>query len=160
MNESTREERLFQPLGTKNKQFKIAVTFLSACNGIFNVKNRKNKLYLKKEVIDENFIQIRIPEGVYEIESLNNEIRRILLDKEHYTETNYPFLIKPIFSTLGSVITISPQGPIIGFVYDDSIGNLLGFTETILNEEYNLSPNPLDILSFDNTFIETDIAKA
>ena len=44
-------------------------------------------------------------------------------------------------------------------MFEDSIGNLLGFNETILYEEYNLSPNPVDILSFDNIFIETDIAK-
>ena len=44
-------------------------------------------------------------------------------------------------------------------MYDDSIGDLLGFNETILWEEYNLSPNPVDILSFDNFFIETHIAQ-
>ena len=159
MDKSTHEEHLFQPLQTNNKQFKIAITFLSAYNGIFNVTNRNNKFYFKKNLIDEDFIQIRIPEGAYEIESLNDEIKRILIDKEYYIEANYPFTIKPNFSTLGSIITISPQGPIIGFVFDDSIGNLLGFKESILWEEYKLSPNPVDILSFDNIFIETDIAQ-
>ena len=159
MDKSTHEEHLFQPLQTNNKQFKIAVTFLTAYNGIFNVTNRNNKFYFKKNLIDEDFIQIRIPEGAYEIESLDNEIRRILIDKEYYTEETYPFSIKPNFSTLGSIIEIKPQGPIIGFVFDDSIGKLLGFNETILWDEYNLSPNPVDILSFDNIFIETDIAQ-
>ena len=60
---------------------------------------------------------------------------------------------------MGSIITISPKNPIIGFVFNDSTGGLLGFNETILWEEYNLSPNPVDILSFDNIFIETDIAQ-
>ena len=118
MDKSTHEEHLFQPLQTNNKQFKIAVTFLSAYNGIFNVTNTNNKFYFKKKLIDEDFIQIRIAEGAYEIKSLNDEIKRILIDKEYYTEANYPFTIKPNFSTLGSIITISPQGPIIGFVFD------------------------------------------
>ena len=82
MNKSTHEEHLSQPLQTNNKQFKIAVTFLSAYNGIFNVTNRNNKFYFKKNLIDEDFIQIRIPEGAYEIESLNNEIKRIIIDKD------------------------------------------------------------------------------
>ena len=159
MDTSSNEEHLFQPLQTKNKQFKIAVTFLSAYNGIFNVTNKNNKFYLRKNLIDEDFIQIRVPEGAYEIESLNDEIKRIIIDKEHYTEATYPFTNKPTFSTLGSIVEIKTQGPIIGFVFDDSIGNLLGFNETILYEEYNLSPNPVDILSFDNIFIETDIAQ-
>ena len=159
MNQSTHEEHLSQPLQTNNNQFKIAITFLAAYNGIFNVTNRNNTFYFKRNLIDEDFIQIRIPEGAYEIESLNDEIKRIIIDKEYYTETNYPFTIKPNFSTLGSIIEIKAQGPIIGFVFDDSIGSLLGFNETILYEEYNLSPNPVDILSFDNIFLETDIAQ-
>ena len=83
MDKSTHEEHLFQPLQTNNKQFKIAVTFLSAYNGIFNVTNRNNKFYFKKNLIDEDFIQIRILEGAYEMESLNNENKRILIDEEY-----------------------------------------------------------------------------
>ena len=44
-------------------------------------------------------------------------------------------------------------------MFDNNVGNLLGFNETILWQEYNLSPNPVDILSFDNIFLETDIAQ-
>ena len=159
LDKSTHEEHPFQPLQTSNKQFKIAVTFPSAFNGIFNVTNRNNKIYFKKNLIDEDLIQIRIPEGAYEIENLNDEIKRNIIDKEHYTEANYPFTIKPNFSTLGSIIEIEPQGPINGFVFDDCNGKLLRYNETILWEEYNLSPNPVDILSFDNIFIECDIAQ-
>ena len=70
-----------------------------------------------------------------------------------------PFKIKPNFSTLGSIIEISTQGPIITFVPDDSIRELLGFNKITIFEEYNLSPNPVDILSFDNIFLECDIAQ-
>ena len=37
VDKSTHEEHLSQPLQTNNKQFKIAVTFLTGYNGIFNV---------------------------------------------------------------------------------------------------------------------------
>ena len=160
MDKSTHEEHLFQPPQTNNKQFKIAVTFLSAYNGIFNVTNRNNKFYFKKNILEDDFIYIRIPEGAYEIESLDAEIKRILIDKEYYTEANYPIKIKPNFSTLGSIVTINskPPKPLISFIFKDSIGKLLGFDETIIWEDYNLSPNPVDILSFDNIFIECDIA--
>ena len=114
MDKSIHEEHLSQPLQTNNKQFKIAVTFLTGYNGIFNVSNDNNKFYFKKTITNEDgFIKIPIPPGAYEIESLNNEIKRIIIDEEHYTEANYPFTIKPNFSTLGSIIEISPQGPII-----------------------------------------------
>ena len=158
MDKSVHEEHLFEPLQTNNKQFKVAV-FLSGYNGIFNVTSKNNKFYFKKSIIEEDFIQITIPSGAYEIESLNEEIKRIIIDKEYYTDENYPISIKPNFSTLGSIIEINPEGSVvIGFVFDDSIGVLLGFNEVILYKEYNLSPNPVEIISFDNIFIETDIA--
>ena len=120
---------------------------------------KKNKFYFKKQFIEEEFNQITIPPGAYKLESLNEELEGIVIDKVYYSEIDYPFTIKPNFSTLGSINQIQPQGPIIGFVVDDTIGNLLGFKDTILWEEYNLSPNPVDILSFDNIFIHTDIAR-
>ena len=160
MDKSTHEEHLFQPLQTNNKIFKIAVTFLIGYNGIFNVTNKNNKFYFKKSNIEEDFIQMKIAKGAYEIESLNKEIKQILIDKEYYTEANYPITIKPNFSTLGSIIEIKPEAnAVIGFVFDDSIGRLLGFNETILYKEYNLSSNPVEIISFASIFIETDIAQ-
>ena len=160
MDKSTHEEHLSQQLQTNNKQFKIAVTFLTGYNGIFNVTNSNNKFYFIKSITDEDiYIQITIPPGAYELENLNNEIKRIIIDEEHYTEANYPFTIKPNFSTLGAIIEISTQGPVITFVPDDSIRDLLGFNKTTIFEEYNLSPNPVDILSFDNIFLECNIAQ-
>ena len=160
MDKSMHEEHLFQPLQTNNKQFKIAITFLTGYNGIFNVTNSNNKFYFLKSITDKDgHIQITIPPGAYELENLNNEIKRNIIDEGHYTEANYPFTIKPNFSILGSIIEISTQGSVITFVPDDSIRDLLGFNRTTIFEEYNLSPNPVDILSFDSFFNETDIAK-
>ena len=127
MDESTHEEHLSQPLQTDNKQFKIAVTFLTGLNGIFNVTNSKIRIYFKKSVTDEDgFIQITLPPGAYEIESLNNEIKRIVISEVHFTEANYPFTIIPNFSTLRSIIPTQPQGTINSFTFVDSIRNLLG----------------------------------
>ena len=81
MDKNTHEEHLSQPLLTNTKQYKIAVTFLSGYNGIFNVSNSNNKFYFKKTISDEDgFVQITIPPGAYEIESMNDEIKRFILD--------------------------------------------------------------------------------
>ena len=161
MDKSTHEEHLFQPLQKNNKQFKIAVTFLTGYKGIFNLTNSNNKFYFKKTISDEDgFIQITIPPGAYEMEALDKEVRRNIIAEGHFTEANYPFKIKPNFSTLGSIIEISPQGPIISFMFDDSIRDLLGFNARTLYEKCTPSNNPVDILSFDNFFIECNNAKA
>ena len=160
MDKSIHEEHLSQPLQTNNKHFKIAVTFLTDYNGIFNVTNENNKFYFKKTISNEDgFIQITIPPGPYEIDALDKDLKRIIIDEEHYTEANYPFKIKPNFSTLGSIIEITPQGPIISFMFDDSIRDFLGFNARTLYVEYTILNNPVDILSFDNNFIECDIAQ-
>ena len=91
---------------------------------------------------------------------MNNEIKRIVNNEEHYTESNYPFTIKPNVSTLGSIIEISTEGPVKTFVTIDSIKDLLGFNRTTIYEEYNFSPNPVNILSFDNNFLGGDIAQS
>ena len=160
MDKSIHQEHLSQPLHTNNKQFKIAITFLSAYNGIFNVTNSNNKFYFTKSITDDDhYIMISIPPGAYEIESLNDEIKRIIINDEHFTEANYPFTIKPNFSTLGSIIQIPKEESAISFKASDSIGSLLGFNKKTIYDEYNLSDNPVDILSFDNIFIETNIAQ-
>ena len=158
MDESTHGEHLSQPLQTNNKQFRIAVSFLTGYNGIFNVTNSNNRFHFKKSITDgDDFIQITTPRGVYEIENLNIEIKRNIIHEGHFTEADYPFTIKPNFTTLGSIIENVPQGPTISFIFDDTIRNVLGFRETMLYREYNLSQNRVDILSFDNIFLECDI---
>ena len=160
IDKSIHKEHLFQPLQTNNKQFKIAITFLSAYNGIFNVTNSNNKFYFTKSITDDDhFIMISISPGAYEIEPLNDEIKRIIIDDEHFTEEKYPFVIKPNFSTLGSIVEILNEESAISFKPSDSIGSLLGFNKRTIYEEYNLSDNPVDIFSFDNIFIECDIAR-
>ena len=90
---------------------------------------------------------------------MNNEIKRIIIDEGHYTEANYPFTIKPNFSTLGSIIEISPQGPIIGFLFDDSMKDLLGFNARTLYEKYTPSDLLVNIFSFYSFFLECNIAQ-
>ena len=160
MDQSTHEEHLSQPLQTNNKQFKIAVTFLSAYNGVFNINDSIIEFFFTKSITDDNhYIMITIPPGAYEIESLNDEIKRIIINDEHFTEDSYPFVIKPNFSTLGSIVEISNEESAISFKASDSIGSLLGFNKRTIYEEFNLSDNPVDILSFDNIFIECNIAQ-
>ena len=160
LNKSTHEENLSQTLQTKKKQFKIAVTFLTGYNGIFNVTNSNKKFYSITSTSDVEPSFIIIPPGAYELESLYGEIKRICIIEGHFTESNYPFKIRPNFSILGSIIEIDVGiGRTIDFNPDNSIRDLLGFKPKILNEEYNLSDHSVDILSFDNIFPESDIAQ-
>ena len=134
--------------------------FLIAYNGILIVTNENNKFYFTTSIsdIEPNFIII--PPGAHELESLDDETKRICIIEGHFTESNYPFKIRPNSSTLGSIIEIDVGiGRQTDFNPNDSIRDLLGFKPKILNKDYKLSDHPIDILSFANIFIETDFAK-
>ena len=92
---------------------------------------------------------------------MNDEIKRNNIKDTYFTEENYPFKVKPKFSTLGKIIEIKPFfiGSKIIFLPVDSVRNVLGFDVVTFFEKYNLSPNRVDKLSFDNIFLETDIAQ-
>ena len=133
MDKSTHEKHLSQPLQTIINQLKIAVTFLTFRNGIFTVTSKNNEFFFLLSITDEDgYIQVTIPPSAYKNESLIKEIQRRISDEKHYTEANYPFTIKPNFSTLGGIVEIPIQGPIITFVPDDSIRDLLGFNKTTI----------------------------
>ena len=51
MDNSTHDEHLSQPLQTNNKQFKIAVTFLTGYKGIFNVTNANNIFFSQNQLV-------------------------------------------------------------------------------------------------------------
>ena len=159
MEESVHEEHLSQPQ-TNIEQFKIAVTLLTGYIGFFTVSNKNNNFCFAKSNTDKDgFIQITIPPGAYEIKNLNNKIKRNIFDEEYFTETNYPFTIKPKFLTPGSIMEISREEPLIFFLPVDSIRNFLGFFATTIYVEYKPSPNLVNILSFDNFSLGCDIAQ-
>ena len=65
MDKSTNEELLSQPLQTNSRQFKIAVTFLTCYNGIFNDTDKNNEFYFSRLLTSETF-WIIIPQGAYQ----------------------------------------------------------------------------------------------
>ena len=104
---------------------------------------------------------ITLPPGTYELESLNDEIKRITLKNQtaYFTTENYSYIFKPKFWTFGSIIETQPNfvGSQISFVHDVSIQNLLVFKPAVFYKKYCLSLTPVDLLSFDNLFHATDI---
>ena len=94
MDKSTHEEHLSQPIQINNKQFKFSITSLTGYNGIFNVTIRNDKFHFTVSIKDDDFSQITITQGVYELESLDKEINRNIFEERFFTESNYPFFNK------------------------------------------------------------------
>ena len=88
MDNSTHEELSSQPVQTNKKQFKIADTFLTGCNGNFNLTNKNNKFHFTVSFNDAYCSRITIPAGAYEVESLHVEIKRLIFKDGYFTEEN------------------------------------------------------------------------
>ena len=161
MNKSSHEKHLTQPLQTNNEQFEKKVTFLTGYNGIFNIINRKNNFYFTVSINDDDFNVNFVSPGAYELDCLDKESIRITFKDGYFTDESYPFVNKTYCSTLGSIMIIKPNfiGTQFSFALIDSIRHLLEFDSAVLNGNNILSQNPVDILSFDKNFPETDDAQ-
>ena len=139
MEKSIQEEARSQPLQSNKRQFKLAVTFLTGYYGIFNVTNKINNFFSRYHLMMIFFRVISIPLRAHELKSLNNDFKCIIIEEGYLTESNYPFLIKPNFSTLVSIIETSSNitGSQIAFTPNDSIGYLLELKPRVLHEELN-----------------------
>ena len=81
LDNCTHEEHFTQPLQTINKQLKIAVTFLTAYNRIFDYTDKNNKIYYAKTNTDkEGFFRIIILKGANIHESLNDDFKKNIID--------------------------------------------------------------------------------
>ena len=63
------------------------MTFPTDYYGPFNVTKSNNRFFFKKTIADgDDFIQNTITPVANEIGSLNNEMKRVIIDKEHFSE--------------------------------------------------------------------------
>ena len=81
MKKITHEENLIQPFQTNNKQYKIDDTFLNGHNGIFKVTNKIINFHFRVSVKDDSFNLITILPGAYDVESLDDEFKRIIIEE-------------------------------------------------------------------------------
>ena len=71
------EQNLDEKLQTYNKQFKIAITFLTGYNGFFNITDVNIKFfYITPEKMIVDFV---IPKGANELEAIDLDINRLMV---------------------------------------------------------------------------------
>ena len=80
-DKSTHEEHLSQPLQTTNKQYKKVVTSLTGYNVIFNITDKNHNLYFTTSINDDDFNIFSILVGAYKFESLDDEIKRNVIEE-------------------------------------------------------------------------------
>ena len=133
-----------------NKKYEIALVNLETYYSFPNVDSTNNRLSLKHK--DENPFYINIPEGSYEIESLNRELQTILEEKGYSGAVTF----QPNRNTLKSIMAIQP-GYRVSFKGDRSLRQLLGFNDKWYKEGVHESENIVNILSINSILVNIDI---
>jgi len=150
----------------KTDSYALGLYSFNVFNSIPNVQLGKNDLFHFRVMADvggkqaANFV-ITIPEGAYEIDAIEKFIYEATLDKhkeilkDAFVADKFHFSLKPNVCTQQIVIFASFP---IDFKKKNSIGNLLGFENVMINAEIESSSNSIvKITAVDVVNIECNI---
>ena len=122
----------------KNRKFEAALIYISTDNYLANITEGNNKLIYSTD-IGRTWKTITIPEGSYELNSLREEIFRLIGSK--------PFNIDVNLNTFNSIIEIPSHDFKIDFTKKGTIRHILGFDSLILTKGRNVSKGTIQITS-------------
>ena len=135
----------------------LALDHISTYNSIMNVNSENNKLEYYNGT---GWISIELGVGSYEIDEINNEIKRIMETNGDFDSVNDSAYIEITAnnSRLTSNIEIKKKEYKLDL---GSLGPLLGFTnKVILEMGYHESPSPVYIISVNSVIVNCDIIES
>lgn len=136
------------------KDYEIGVTGLNTYYSFPNIDPTNNKFVYSVDS-GATWKVIEIPTGSYEIEAINDNIQRLMKDNGDWDATNdsYYITIIPDPNTLKSILNITNATYKVDFTVAGTIRELLGFDSAVYDPGYNVSQNPVNILSITNFYI-------
>ena len=141
----------------KEKVYEIALVNLETYYSFPNI-DETNNIFVYSPDNGNSWVKIKIPEGSYEIDDINNTIQHEMEKRGHYDEINedYYINIAPNTNTLKSVLILE-KGYQVDFNHQNSLAKVLGFTGTKYTEGFHESENVVDILRINSILVNIDI---
>jgi len=131
--------------------WQVGLMNFSVYNNIQNITSKNNVF---KYSIDggATWSTITLTPGSYEIDTVNSEINRLMT-----INGDMGLTISANTITLGSVVDIKPAATRVDFTVANSLASLLGFGSVVITTGYNVSPNPVDIITINQILVNCDI---
>ena len=141
----------------EKKKYEIALVNLETYYSFPNI-DETNNTFVYSPDNGNSWEKIKIPEGSYEIDDINNAIQHEMEKRTHYDEINedYYINIAPNTNTLKSVLILE-KGYQVDFNHENSLAKVLGFTGTKYTEGFYESENVVDILRINSILVNIDI---
>ena len=141
----------------REKVYEIALVNLETYYSFPNI-DETNNVFVYSPDNGNSWVKIKILEGSYEIDDINNTIQHEMEKRGHYDEINedYYINIAPNTNTLKSVLILE-KGYQVDFNHQNSLAKVLGFTGAKYTEGFHESENVVDILRINSILINIDI---
>ena len=141
----------------RDKEYEIALVNLETFYSFPNI-DETNNVFVYSPDNCNSWVKIKIPEGSYEIDNINNTIQHELKKRGHHDPINedYYINISGNSNTLKSVLILE-NGYQVDFNHRDSLAKVLGFTGAKCTGGFHESENVVNILSINSILINTDI---
>ena len=131
-------------------KYEIALVSLETYFSFPNIQASNNKL---KVYINQKWEEIIIPIGCYELEDINLEIQRQIVDKKGKKDA---VTLTPNLNTFKCIMTLS-EGVKVDFRGDNSIRTVLGFDAGLYIERRNVSQRTVDIMRVNSLLVHCNL---
>ena len=141
----------------KDKVYEIALVNLETYYSFPNI-DETNNVFVYSHDQGVTWTKIKIPEGSYEIDDINNTIKHEMEKRGHYDSINedHYINISANSNTLKSVHIIE-SGYQVDFNQPNNLSKVLGFTGTKYEEGFHESENVVNILRINSILVNIDI---
>ena len=141
----------------RDKKYEIALVNLETYYSFPNI-DKSNNVFVYSPDNGNSWEKIRIPEGSYEIDDINNTIHHEMEKRGHHDPINkdYYINISASSNTLKSVLILEKDYQ-IDFSHQNSIAKVLGFTSAKYTGGFHESENVVNILSINSILFNINI---
>ena len=141
----------------RDKVYEIALVNLETYYSFPNV-DETNNIFVYSPDNGNSWVKIKIPEGSYEIDDINNTILHEMEKRGHYDPINKDFYINisANSNTLKSVLILEKDYQ-VDFNNQNSIAMVLRFTDSKYTEGFHESENVVNILRINSIHVNIDI---
>ena len=141
----------------RDKVYEIALVNLETYYSFPNI-DETNNIFVYSPDNGNSWEKIKIPEGSYEIDDINNTIQHEMEKRDHYDSINEDCYINisANSNTLKSILILEKDYQ-VDFNHQNSLAKVLGFTGAKYTGGFHESENVINILRINSIFINIDI---